>query len=209
MPKANDQTTVRAITVTVTPPTAIEDGNCAIAYAFEALARATDDAVDRVFAERPDVPPPDEINRRLQDRGEEMAMTARDRTLLIGTLMPSTGMLLYDAACKALAEARSIDEAKDMHDKAAALKAMQSHNAELELMASEIRLRAKRRIGELSAKLETSPRGGKGGGSGLPSAGKSAKSAALKAANLSTSEANRCEHIAAVAAEEFEAVIEK
>ncbi len=62
-------------------------------------------------------------------------------------------------------------------------------------MASEIRLRAKRRIGELSEALETAPRGGKGGGSGLPGPGKVAKSTALKAAGLSTSEANRCEQI--------------
>jgi len=83
---------------------------------------------------------------------------------------------------------------------------------------AEIRLRAKRRIGELSRELEgTGPKGGRprnvpGSGNvskkaALEAAGRGTvrlpvdgkpKKAVLKAAGLSTSEANRCEKLAAV-----------
>lgn len=62
-------------------------------------------------------------------------------------------LIRYDAACKAIAEARTTDEAKDWHDKAAAMQAYakQAKNKELEVDAAEIRLRAERRLGEMIA----------------------------------------------------------
>jgi len=64
-----------------------------------------------------------------------------------------TDMVLtkYDAACKALAEASKVDEAKDIRDKAEAIRAYahQAQNLELEQQAMTIRLRAERRTGEL------------------------------------------------------------
>ena len=52
-----------------------------------------------------------------------------------------------------MAEAKSIDEAKDMRDKAEALRiyARQAKNLQLETDAAEIRIRAERRIGEMIA----------------------------------------------------------
>lgn len=60
-------------------------------------------------------------------------------------------LIRYDAACRALAEAKAIDEVKDLRDKAAALKAYakQAGNKQLEVDAAEIRIRAERRVGQL------------------------------------------------------------
>lgn len=64
----------------------------------------------------------------------------------------------YDAACRALAEAKSIDEAKDVRDKSEAIRAYakQAKNRQLEVDAAEIRMRAERRLGEIiKAQKET------------------------------------------------------
>lgn len=63
------------------------------------------------------------------------------------------GMLRYEAACRALAEAKSIDEVKDFRNKAEAMRAYakQAENKQLETDAAEIRIRATRRLGELMA----------------------------------------------------------
>lgn len=61
----------------------------------------------------------------------------------------------YEAMCFAIAECHSIDEVKDLRDKAMALElyAKQARNTDAERKASEIRLRAERRTGELLKEL--------------------------------------------------------
>jgi phage N-6-adenine-methyltransferase len=65
----------------------------------------------------------------------------------------TTGLIKYDAACRAISEALAVDEIKGIHDKAramaAAAKVAKNKRAEADMMA--VRFRAERRIGEIIA----------------------------------------------------------
>ena len=58
---------------------------------------------------------------------------------------------LYEAACRALERAKSVDEVKNIHDKSVAMKAYarQAKDRDLEANAVAIRMRATRRLGQL------------------------------------------------------------
>lgn len=60
-------------------------------------------------------------------------------------------LIKYDAACRALAECKAIDEVKTWADKAAAMQAYgrMAKDKTLEVDAAEIRIRAERRLGEM------------------------------------------------------------
>jgi len=78
-------------------------------------------------------------------------------------------LIHYDAACRALAVARSVDEVKDLRDKAIAMAAYarQARNHDLEADAVEIRMRATRRLDQLRQAQKESVglnRGAAGGG---------------------------------------------
>jgi N6-adenosine-specific RNA methylase IME4 len=63
----------------------------------------------------------------------------------------STGLIRYDAARKALAAAKAVDEVLDLRAKSDALRiyAVQAKDREMERDAAEIRIRAERRLGEM------------------------------------------------------------
>ena len=89
-------------------------------------------------------------------------------------------------------------------DKATALAAYarQAKNVELEIQSAEIRARAKRRMGEISAAMETAQgrrQGSKHSNNGVT------KLEALEAAGVSKMEACRCEKLAAIPRADFEA----
>lgn len=119
-------------------------------------------------------------------------------------------LVKYEQARMMLAEAASIDEAKDISDKSAAIQlyAKQHKNVDLENYAAEIKARAARRIGELSKALDKGHKVGQGSDVQLPSTGK-LKAETLAAAGLSTSQANRFEAIAELPEEDFEGYIKE
>lgn len=77
----------------------------------------------------------------------------RTQTIPAGEGKGEPNLARYDAACRALAEAKTVDDVKDIRDKSEAMRAYakQAKNKQLEVDAAEIRIRAERRLGEMIA----------------------------------------------------------
>lgn len=127
-----------------------------------------------------------------------------------------TSLVKYDAACRALAEAKAVDEVKDLRDKADAMRiyAMQAKNKSLEVDAAEIRIRAERRLGEMIAAQKATVGLSKGAaGAGVnqhtPAELRSSVVTApkLSDAGISKNLSSRAQKLAAVPKEEFEAEV--
>lgn len=122
-----------------------------------------------------------------------------------------TNLQRYDAACRAVAEAKSVDEVKSVRDQAEAMRAYakQAKNKQLEIDASEIRFRAERRIGELIAAqrdLGAMNQGGRPSETGLKTNPVSA-APTLAEAGIDKNLADRARKYAAVPAQEFEEIL--
>ncbi len=97
----------------------------------------------------------------------------------------------YDVARVALAECRTLDEVKEFSDKTDAMRhyARQAKDPDMEIWLAEIRIRALRRLGELTKQLE------KGAGNRFTGAGKSTKAKILHDADVTPQDATRAEKI--------------
>ncbi len=100
-------------------------------------------------------------------------------------------LVKYEQARQALAECQDLDEIKDISDKMTALKlyAKQKGDTDMEFWIAEIKIRAARRMGELTMELETT----QGARNELVPQGGRSKAKILKDAGISTQEASRCE----------------
>jgi hypothetical protein len=117
----------------------------------------------------------------------------------------STALMLYDAACRAIAEARSIDEAKDIRDKAVAMAAYakQAKNRGLEADAVEIRMRATRRLDQMRQEQAATVGLAKGGG-GKHGRKRVAEKPTLKDAGIDKNLAHEGRKLGALSEQEFE-----
>lgn len=68
-----------------------------------------------------------------------------------GAIKGVPALIRYEAACRALAECKNTDEAREIRNQAEAMRAYarQAKNRDLEIDAAEIRMRAERRLGEI------------------------------------------------------------
>lgn len=131
----------------------------------------------------------------------------------VSQAQPLTQLVRYDAACKALAKAKAVDEAKHIRDVAEAMRAYarQAKNKQLEIDAAEIRFRAERRVGELiQAQRETVGLNEGTAGAGRPKKGGSNADPpkdprpTLAEAGIDKHLADRARKLAAVQPDKFE-----
>jgi hypothetical protein len=114
-------------------------------------------------------------------------------------------LVRYEQARNALAEAHRVDEVKDIRDKAEAMAAYarQAKDQELILWATEIKVRAERKAGELLAMARANgDRAGSGG-----SLKKESKPATLSDIGISNDQSSRWQQLASMSADHFEAAV--
>jgi len=150
-----------------------------------------------------------EIAERLAVSVNVVKNVRRDAKKLanVPAVRPAGALLRYDAACRAIAEARSIDEVRDWSDKAAAIReyARRARNRSLEIDAAEIRVRAERRRGELLAEMRATGRLTEGRPKKLSLADDSfAEAVTLDQLDTTRDESSRAQKLASIAPDAFE-----
>lgn len=122
-----------------------------------------------------------------------------------------TTLVRYDAMCRAIDAAYAVDEVKAIHDKAAMLQAAArvAGNHDAEMRAYEIRMRAARKAGALSKKIEKAKAGSGGNQYKEPNPrnAEQAKGDVLSAAGISTQQASEWERLSEVPRDDFEAAL--
>jgi hypothetical protein len=120
----------------------------------------------------------------------------------------STDLAKYNAAKKALAEAYRIDEVKGIRDKAVAMRmyAMQAKDRILIDQATEIRLRAERRAGQLLKEMEKN-KGAVPGKTGVKARPVLDATPKLSDLGINKSQSSRWQKLADIDDDEFEGVV--
>jgi N6-adenosine-specific RNA methylase IME4 len=129
-----------------------------------------------------------------------------------GPAPPPSLPALYEAAKRALAECRNVDDAKLLRDKALALVvfAAQARDKTLIQDATEIRLRAERRAGELLAEMkERGEREDRGGDRKSKSSGATLILPKLTDLGVTKSQSSNWQRMAGLEAEAFEARVDR
>jgi len=122
-----------------------------------------------------------------------------------------TALIRYEAARAALAEAKAIDEVKDVRDQAEAMRlyARMAGDLALELDAAEIRVRAERRLGELILAQKMTVGLNRGGRpQKTPSASEGVSMPTLKDVGIDYKLSSRAQRSAGIAEQAFEAMVE-
>ncbi len=117
-------------------------------------------------------------------------------------------LVRYDSLCRVMAEVYRVDEVKTIRDKAVAMQAYarQAKDQELIRQATEIRMRAERRAGELLREMEKNKGAvlGKTGRKGQPVLDTKPK---LSDLGVSKTQSSRWQALAAIPEKQFEAVV--
>jgi hypothetical protein len=118
-------------------------------------------------------------------------------------------LIKYDAARRALSEARKVDEVKRIRDKATALEvySRQAKDREMEIWSAEIRLRAERRAGELLKEMKE--QGERHRGSGDQKSESKLTTPILADLGITRDESSKWQQLANITEEEFEAKIQE